>query len=331
MASANEKQIDYSLFSQNKVIILNELKSLSSGLVSELFKYVNNGGTLVVVPDSSIDYSSYSNFLIPLGIAPLTSAVVNQERVEKLMLEDEIFQGVFSSASGISSSTDLPQVEKYYLQNTVSSGEKLIQLRSGAPILSRFLKGKGEVYLFAVSFSGNMSNFARHAIFVPVVYRMALLSERTGKKAYFIGSDDRIELPSTTIAGDEVFHLINEKSNFDIIPGHRTTGTGTVISINNQVTSAANYDLKLRNEVVAIASFNYNREESLLKFKSDAQLKSEIETLRLKNLKIIDSGDVELTHQFSAINEGTRLWKYCIMLVLLFLAFEVLLLKFWKK
>ena len=332
LANSDERQIDYSAFSRNKVIVLNELKSLSSGMVAELSRYVENGGTLVVVPDSSIDFNSYGDLFNKLGIPPFSSLVMNQERVDKLMLEDELFHGVFSSGSGVSSSTDLPQVEKYYLQNAASTGtgEKLIQLRSGAPLLSRFLKGKGEVYLFVVSFTEGMSNFARHALFVPVMYRMALLSEKSTKLSYFIGADDRIDLPATTIAGDEVFHLINEKSGFDIIPGHRNTGNGTVISINNQIEIAANYDLKLRDELVSVTAFNYNRAESQLKFRPAAELKSEIESLRLKNIKVIDSGDVELTRAFSSINEGTRLWKYCIILVLIFLAFEVLLLKFWK-
>lgn len=62
---------------------------------------------------------------------------------------------MFSSGSGLNNSTDLPQVEKYFVQANagLGSGEKLIELRSGAALLSRYLKGKGEIYLFNVAFS----------------------------------------------------------------------------------------------------------------------------------------------------------------------------------
>lgn len=79
--------------------------------------------------------------------------------------------------------------------------------------------------------------------------------------ARFIGVDEQVELPATTISGDEVFHLVNEDLTLDIIPGHRATGKGTAISINNQVSVAANYELKLRNDLVSVVSMNFNRSE----------------------------------------------------------------------
>jgi len=333
LTSNDVRQIDYAAFAQNRVIILNELPNISSGMVSELSKYVENGGTLVMVPDSSMDFVSFGNLFNSFGIPPVSSMVMNQERVEKLMLEDPVFQGVFNSSSGLNASTDLPMVEKYFLQGNAAggSGEKLLQLRSGAPLLSRYLKGKGEIYVFYTAFSGGMSNFARHAIFVPVMYRIALLSERPGKMAHFIGVDEQIELPPTAVSGDEVFHIINEDLNFDIIPGHRTTGKGTVISVNSQITQAANYDVSLSSNPVSVISYNFNRDESVMKFFDEDGLTKMIESLRIKNINIISATEQNLTGEFSSINEGTRLWKYCILLVLLFLAFEILLLKFWKK
>lgn len=122
-------------------------------------------------------------------------------------------------------------------------------LRSGAPLLTRYLKGKGEVYLFSVSFSGNMSNFARHAVFVPVMYRIALLVKNQAKWLILLVPTNRLNLQSASVSGDEVFHLINDELKFDIIPGHRTTGRGHC-NFHQQpnVNQAANYDLNLREQ-----------------------------------------------------------------------------------
>jgi hypothetical protein len=285
-----------------------------------------------VVPDSVLDFSSYSRFFTGLNISPVTTMVMNPEKTEKLMLEDPVFSGVFSTQLPASSNVDLPMVQGYFVQagRTTGAAEVLMQLRSGAPLLSRFRKGKGETYVFMVPFSGNLSNLTRHAIFVPVMYRMALLSEKTGKLAYEIGTDDRIDLPTVTITGDNVFHLQNEKSGFDIIPAHRTSGSGSLISLNNQVLLAGNYELKSSGQLLTVPSFNFNRNESVMSFNTADDLNEKITQLRLKQVSVIEPGEAALTAGFTFMNEGTRLWKYCIMLVLMFLAIEIMLLKFRK-
>jgi len=333
LRQSSNQQIDYSSFGTKNTIILNELPAVSTGLSAELKKYLDNGGSVVIVPDSIPDFVSYSQFFNTLGIAPITSLVMNPEKVEKLMIEDPLFSGVFSNNLPSGANVDLPTVQGYFVQagSASGSGEMLMQLRSGAPLLSRYRVGKGEVYVFMVPFSGTRSNLARHAIFVPVMYRIALLSEKTGKLAFSIGADDRIELPSVTITGDNVFHLMNESLNFDVIPAHRSTGTGTVVSLNNQVVLPGNYELKSATKVVSMPSFNYNRNESVMSFLDADALKEMIEKLRLKNVAVIESKEATLTAGFTLMNEGIRLWKYCIILVLTFLAIEIILLKFWRK
>jgi hypothetical protein len=329
----DEKQLDYSAFSGKKVIFLDELKALSTGLTAEIGKYLNNGGVVVVIPDSSLDFISYRSFFETMGIAPFTSLVMNSERVSKLLLEDQIFEGVFSSKTGLTNETDLPGSTGYFMQqgNGKLAPEILMQLRSGAPFLSRYRIGKGEIYLFAAPFSGSLSNFARHAVFVPVMYRIALLSEKQGNTTFFIGENEQMELPAVILSGDKVFHLINQELGFDAIPAHRPTGSGTIISFSGQVTQAGNFDLRNGDETVATPSFNYNRNESVMQFLTNDELSEIASKNRLNNFNVMNSDKMEVAGSFSADSEGTPLWKYCIILALLFLACEILLLKFWKK
>ena len=74
-------------------------------------------------------------------------------------------------------------------------------------------------------------------------------------------------------------------------------------------------------------SFNYDRKESNLKYLNTSDLKA----IGGKALDVIES--TENTNFESLIGErskGIILWKWCIILVLVFLAFETLLLRFWK-
>ncbi|MBK8416422.1 MAG: BatA domain-containing protein [Bacteroidetes bacterium] len=332
LSEFSESQPNYSSFSENKLIVMNQVVSISSGFSSELNRFVNAGGSLVIVPDSASNLLSYSECLTSLGMAPLTGFIRNDERIESLQLEDPVFDGVFSNAGKVTESTDLPLVSGYFVSgNAANTGDVLMKLRSGAPFLTRFQKGKGTVYLFHSPFTGSLTNFARHAIFVPVMYRIALLSEKHQTLAGFIGVDETIDLQGVSVSGDEVFHLINESNNFDIIPGHRTTTEGTLVDIKNQVVLAGNYDLKANDRLLAVPAFNFNRSESDMSFFTADQISEALGKYRLSNFELMNAEKAEIVNHFSQLSEGIRLWKYCIILALLFLAIEVLLLKFWRK
>jgi hypothetical protein len=103
-----------------------------------------------------------------------------------------------------------------------------------------------------------------------------------------------------------------------------------LISLNNQVLLAGNYELKSSGQLLTVPSFNFNRNESVMSFNTADDLNEKITQLRLKQVSVIEPGEAALTAGFTFMNEGTRLWKYCIMLVLMFLAIEIMLLKFRK-
>jgi hypothetical protein len=329
----NEMQIDYSTLLSNAVIFLNELKSIPTGLSAELKKYVKNGGTLVVVPDSAIDLQSYASFLTGLGIAPYSGFIQNEDRVQNIATDDPLFTGVFSSLAKSGETVDLPKTTGYFIQSGGGStgGEVLMRLRSGTPFLSRHLTENGQVYLFFNGFSNPGSNFSRHAIFVPVIYRIALSSGDQPPLSWTIGKNDRIELTSLTLTGEQVLHLINTELGIDAIPGHRSTGTGTVLTVNNQITQAGHYELRKGDETVSVPSFNFNRDESDLRFEDAETLREMAAKFGLPSFSILDGNPEAISGKFSEINQGTRLWKYCIMLVLIFLVIETALLKFWKQ
>ena len=74
-------------------------------------------------------------------------------------------------------------------------------------------------------------------------------------------------------------------------------------------------------------AFNFNRLESDLNYIPEAELKSSLGGI----LNVISSSDSNnLVEYIKTEESGTALWKWCIILVLLFLGLESLLLRFWK-
>jgi len=100
------------------------------------------------------------------------------------------------------------------------------------------------------------------------------------------------------------------------------------LTMNNQIKKSGFYDLFLNpGQTNHSYSFNYNRRESALQYFSPEELSAKVG----KNVNVISALDTAvLTAQIEENNQGTVLWRWCIILTLLFLAIEILLLRFWK-
>ncbi len=331
-SNASANQVDYSSFSQQNLIVLNDLPTISSGLASELEKYINNGGELLIFPDSSTDLNAYNLFLQSIGVDELIGINSNSDRVEKLDRNHPLFKDVFEKSKNSEATIDYPVALKHFeiKQTTKSNRQVLMKLQGGSPFLIQYAFGKGTAYLFTAPLKPGFSNLARHAVFVPAVYQMALLSAKQHDIEYTIGTDDVLSLSQVEISGDETFHLVNAKKQFDVIPNHRVTASGTTISFNDVVKDAGNYDLIARAKTVSAVAFNYNRAESFLESYSTDQIAEQLSQYKLSNMQLMQPDVPDLTKKINQMAEGISLWKYCILFVLLFLLIEILLLRFWK-
>lgn len=325
-------QIDFSALQQNNVVILNELRSVSSGLASELKKYVANGGTLILFPDSAIEQNSYNQFLLSVNADAYNTVNTNEDKVDRLTMQSAVFQNVFDAKQKQSENMDLPIVLKHYelSGSSRSNREVIMKLQGGASFLSKYESGKGKVYVFTVPLKSSFSNFYRHAIFVPVLYKIALLSQREQHLFNVIGNDNGYALNSNLQTGEEVLHLVNTKNNFDIIPEQRSETNFINLFFREQVKEAGNYDLLMNSKPVESIAFNYNRSESQMSFYSKEDIAKNIEQNHLQNTKLIESSAKGLTSQLLELNEGIKLWKWCIILALLFLGIEIVLLRLMK-
>ena len=95
--------------------------------------------------------------------------------------------------------------------------------------------------------------------------------------------------------------------------------------------SAGVYGLSENNDTIALLALNYNRNESMQDYLSEEDLEA-MNTQRFSGrASIFRFDDVEQTFSdFKAISEGKALWKYFVLLALLFIICEVLIIKFMK-
>jgi hypothetical protein len=329
------KNIDYNRLPDYNLVILNELNEFSSGLIQELAGYLENGGTILVIPPAKGDITGQKEFLTSVGSNYYTNLVTEDTRVSSLDLKNPVFADVFektSSGDRILDNTDLPVVKSYYeISRQLQSSQMVIMsMLNGKAFLTHETTGKGQVYLLAVPLEEQFSNFARHAVFVPALYRIALLSAASDPLYYIIGRDNMIELSNTYLDGDNSLKIASDADDFEFIPGLQNVNKKLNIRIYNQIQKAGHYKLLKNNEIMKGFSFNYDRKESQMKFADRAELQDLIGRYSLSNTRVIADMGKPLSDTIKDLNQGARLWKFFIILALVFLAVEIFLLRVWN-
>lgn len=325
-----EDKIDYASFSTYRMIVLNGLKTIPSGLAQELRKFTENGGSLFIFPGETMDGQSYRDFLGAMNCNTYEQLDTVNTVADYINYDHRIYTGVFEKKGG---NLDLPVALGHYRisKTTRTRQDELIRLRNGDLFAGSTAFGKGMVYLCSVPLNGEWTNFGQHAVFVPTLYQAALFSQPQAKMYHTIGSDETIDLPKTITSTDNVFHIKNAEKNFDAIPGVTNDDAGTRLDVHRQVTEPGNYVIATNTGAVGGTAFNYDRKESDLRTYSPEEIKKSCEGAGLTNFSLIDSGGKGLTAALSEIDLGKKFWKTCLIIALIFLLAETLVLRFWPS
>jgi hypothetical protein len=316
--------INYSRLGEYPLLILNEVDDFSSGLIQQLKNYTEQGGNLLILPSLDADLSSLTSLLASLR-TDIPQQVINAEtKIASINLQHPVFKGVFET---IPRNIDLPSVKKYvsYTSQSRTNKQSLLTLPGQETFLAEYGLGKGRIYLSAVPLNDLSGNFARHSLFVPVMYQLALLSSQPQRLYYTLGEDQAVEIARTTLNTNQTLKL--KKGNFEVIPDLRQGQSATQLYIADQLKEAGNYELFKGDSLQAYLAFNQSGNESDLSYASDQQLLAKLPKDRVS---VIESADGAVESKVNSSALGLQLWKLCIILALLCLAAEVLLIRFYK-
>ncbi|MEY4875776.1 MAG: hypothetical protein RL708_925 [Bacteroidota bacterium] len=318
-------QIDYGMFKTEHCIVLNSLKTLSSGLNSELQKFVQNGGSLIIIPNEISDFNTYNNLLNALQCGIYSDLSNKEQTVVSVNTQMDLMKDVFLK---LSENMDLPKVKKHFIIATTvaNNEEQILTLKDGSSLFSRFKSGRGNCYISAVPFDKNFSDLPIKAVFVPMLLKMAFSGIQTNNLAYVIGNNSSIQVNADISQKEPTFTL---KSSFqEFIPEQVSIENTLYLKIKNQISKSGIFELNgIENIAKPAFAFNFNRNESDLNFYKEAELKQKLSET---NISMIDATHKNMTALVSEINTGTVLWKWCLLFALLFLIIEIVLLRFWK-
>jgi Aerotolerance regulator N-terminal len=326
------------------LVVLDGLTQVAGSLRAELERFVGDGGSLLVIPPTQPDLASYGPFLAELGVNSLQTTDLPNDPTDALVpLADPdrripFFADVFQQ-SYQAEALSLPSAAPVWRW---SAGERLLTTRDGNPFLSRSGSRRGasgSVYMLGSPLAMRFGNLAEHALFVPVMYKIAALSVRAQRTAYSF-AENLVTVPVRTASEQTVYKLRRDK--FEIIPTQRVVNNQLQISMPRpdqlgpgQQIEPGYYELLTGNGTAGsrsaerVLAFNYGAAESQMTFYSAADLRRAF--ANQPNVQVFDSvqdGDfVQVLEQQYA---GQSLWTYFLIAVLVFAGIEIALVRLLK-
>ena len=323
LTEVSENNINYSTLNNYSLIVVNGLTNPSNGMANELKNYLMNGGSIVIFPNTSADLANFSSFLLNLKLPAVVELVTTPTKVASITLEHPLFKDVFES---LPKNLDLPQVNRYltFKENSATIKETLLQLPTKRTYLAKYNFEGGKVFLAATGLDEKDGNLAKHPLFVPLLYKIAFESRQDLPIAHVISKDHSLAIPAITMGKNQSLRLLSK--DFEAIPEiSRKNGT-TVLYLADQIKNPGFYELKKSDSTLAVFAFSSDRRESNMNYDTQVELEEKFKSN--KEVHFIDAKTKNIASSIAEKNNGTELWKLCLILSLVFIAAEILLVRF---
>ena len=319
VAYRRQKADETGLGTDCDLLVLNGVEALSTGDVQQVASWVNEGGSLAMVPPAGRKQQELDalNSLLAAAGAPLLGKWLERSvRASRVDLSNGLYRGVFS---GQSEEMEMPTVRGHYTIEGQQAHQPLIALADGGTLLVEARAGQGRVYLFSSPLSAEWSDFASQASFVPTVYNMALYSRPSPQAFHTIGAASVVALQGN-YSPDRQPPELTDGEGMRVLPDIRRVGGRQQLLLHGEIVHDGVY--RLADEHLA---FNYARRESDMETYTRDEVALAMQDR--KGYEVAVHADRPLTDEIVSRRSGRQLWRWCLVLALVALAAETLILK----
>ena len=309
-------------------IISNGLNSPSNGYSNTLAKFVDGGGTVLIIPDTSEINPRAELLMSDLGFGEeyVWDRSGEMNAINSLNVEHPHFDGVFSSTPP---KMDLPKSSMALRYKASAEVERLGSNWNGQNFLSKAQHGRGSSFLLGMPLGIKISNLTSHALFVPLVLRMVHTSRKSEANAITLGEENTITLREEFESGAAV-RIISTDSASSIIPEIRSVNGVSRLTLGPALTKPGNYKILKDGVQMGTLGVNSNKNESFPKSWDVPSFRDELDSKGWANASVLEVSQNNLATLISNIESGKHLWWYLVLVVLLALTGETVLQKRWK-
>ena len=298
--------LNYSALATQNIIVINELIEIPIPLQQALNSFSSTGGTLVFIPNDQGKTQNYNAFLKTFGST--FSSKKSLQEITTISFDHPLYEHVFDSKV---SNFQYPTVTNYF---SLESGlPNILSYADGAP----FLVGRKGVYFFTSALSGSYSNFKNSPLVVPTFYKMGVESLKQDELYTTIGTTNTTDI-AVELSKDEVLKIT--KDDYEFIPLQQPFLNKVSLTFIDNPREDGNYLITSKNKILKSISFNYPRKESNLVYANLDEITNIIQEDSL----------TDLFQDLEKDNRVNELWKWFVILALLFALTEIGIQKYMK-
>jgi len=314
--------IPFARLPEFNLIILNGLTGLPSGLTAGLRKYVEDGGNVLFIPSATGDIVQYNSLLRSMSASEFLPWKEQERQVGTINTEAFIYNDVFSRTRP---NMRLPKVKASYpYAGSGTKGQSLLMFRDGGDLATFHAIGKGAFCVLSSTLDDKVNDLVlQPEILVPLLYKLTIYASEYSHLAYTIGLDHLLPIEKTDLEIDKEMKITGPA---EFIPGVSPLGSKILIDVQGQIHESGFYNLMQDDTLVASLAFNYDRKES------DLTLTNLDEMAKMPGIKVwTDPEESDFTQLIESERQGKLLWKWCIILALMFIGLEIALIRLWKS
>ena len=330
-AFTRPESINYDALRKANLVLIQAIPAVGNELRDALRAVVARGGSIGIVPAGpASSRPSYQQLFRDLGLgaveweSPGTPPELREVAVPSA--QEPFFRDVLGAPTRAVAMPRAAPVLRW-----ARTGADILRLRDGESYLSEFRSGTGTVYVFSAPLAAAYSDFTGHALFVPVLYKMAMRSFRDEQQLAYRLTQAAINLtvPAVAVGADQTpFRLVRDSATW--LPVQRMQGNALRLEVPASLEAPGFYQVQRAGQVVATVAFNLSAKESELAAYSAEQLRAMVGPNQ-RNIRVLDGGaDESVVAQLQAKRGGQPLWRYFLGLALVCLLVEALLIRFGK-
>tara|TARA_B100001287_G_scaffold206326_1_gene175412 strand:+ start:472 stop:2409 length:1938 start_codon:yes stop_codon:yes gene_type:complete len=320
-------KVNQSSFYNKRLIILNGISTISTGLSADILKFKQNGGNILILPSDDIDTRALNQLFADLGLPEVKASQKTALKANSIELRDPTFDGVFEK----NEQTDLNLPNFRFIHKTNSkntSAIALIKLRDESPVFYRSLDQQS--FALYSSLKESCSDLVQNTLFPVLCIRIAEMAGSDNIPYHFIGQDKLISF-ETDVANNGPVKLQNNRTDF--IPKTIQKDAYNYIDISGieamEYLSQGNFALK-QMDTLKMLALNFNRKESSVKLTTTEEMTKK---LALKGISSLNSQlfDEKTDVAKIKLNHIKEYWRICIFITIMAIFCEILIAKFWKN
>lgn len=323
------------LIAQTHLLLLHVWPAQGSGFAREISEFVQRGGSVVILPDDQT--TEDTELMNALDLPASTGWNTTEDRVRSIQLEHPFFRGMFAE---FPERIDLPVVTKI-LKRTPNTAEEILATTDlDKPFLTRQQLKNGQVFLFHVSPDAKSSNLTQHALWIPLLLRMAERSYSTPVNAGEIGSIQRwsitADIPSVselklTRGNNEIDQaILSREAIFEWLPEIRQVPGQIQVLLEGLSLPPGHYSIRDKTQAWSTIGLNQDRQESDHAAFEAEEFLSMIEAEGWRHVTLLNVTSSSLPQIIEQTEQGVPLWKAFLIFALFALLIETLLLRAWK-